>query len=83
MDLKKKLRNSLHNTWKNALVLDWIPEEKAKALSLDQYYVGLRWTRTVRALTDYKEELNSIFDIFNIIDNDEERRPVKIFIEGR
>ena len=67
-DLKKQVRNSLHNTWKNALVLDWIPEEKAQSLSLLQFYVGLRWTKTIKGLKKSKQELSSIYEILNVID---------------
>ena len=62
------MRNSLHNTWKNALVLDWIPEEKAKSLSLLQFYVGLRWTKIIQGLQKSKQELSSIYDILNLND---------------
>ena len=80
-DLKQKLQLSLHNTWKNALVFDWIPEEKAKALSLSRYYVGLKWTNKTIALNDYKEKMNSIFDLFGK-PYCKEQKPMKIFIEG-
>ena len=63
------MRNSLHNTWKNALVLDWIPQEKAKAMSVLQFYVGLRWTKTIEGLQRSKQELNSIYDILNVIES--------------
>ena len=80
--LQKKLRVSLHRTWKNALTLDWISPEKAKSLPLLEFYTGLRWTKMVKALKNYKVELNSIYDILKIIDPNEELRPVNIFIEG-
>ena len=67
-DFKRRVRNSLHNTWKNALVLDWIPEEKAQSLSLLQFYVGLRWTKTIKGLQKSKQNLNSIYDILNVIE---------------
>ena len=90
VDLKQKLKHSLHNTWKNALVYDWIPEEDAKALSLSDYYVGLKWTKKEIALNNYKQNMNSIFDLFDKplhmkIPNffiDEKQKPMKIFIEG-
>ena len=37
----------------------------------------------VKALKNYRVELNSIYDILKIIDPDEELRPVNIFIEGK
>ena len=90
VDLKQKLKHSLHNTWKNALVFDWIPEEKAKALSLSDYYVGLKWTKKKIALNNYKQNMNSILDLFDkplhmkILHFfiGEKQKPMKIFIEG-
>ena len=82
-ELQKKLKVSLHRTWKNALVLDWISPDKVKSLPLLEFYTGLRWTKTVKALKNYKVELNSIYDILKIVHPNEELRPINIFIEGQ
>ena len=37
----------------------------------------------VKALENYKQEMTSIYDILQIIEPDEELRPVNIFIEGQ
>ena len=80
--LKKRLKESLHRTWKNALRHDWIPERVAKSLPVLEFYTGLRWTKTVKALVNYKKKMTSIYDIFNVIDLDKEPEPKNIFIEG-
>ena len=82
-ELQRKLRVSLRRTWKHALTHDWISPEKAKSLPLLEFYVGLKWTKMVKALKNYKLELTSIYDILKISDPDEELGPVNIFIEGQ
>ena len=62
---------------------DWISPEKAKSLPLQEFYVGLKWTKMVKVLKNYKVKLTSIYDILEIIDPDEELGPVNIFIEGQ
>ena len=81
--LKKRLKESLHRTWKNALRHDWIPERVAKSLPVLEFYTGLRWTETRKALKNYKKQMTSIFDIFSVIDSDKEPEPKNIFIEGK
>ena len=63
--------------------LDWIAPEKAKSLPLLEFYTGLRWKKTVKALKNYKVKLNSIYDILKIIDPNEELGPINLFIEGQ
>ena len=81
--LQKRLKESLHRTWKNALRHDWIPEEVAKTLPVMEFYTGVRWTKMVKALKNYKKEMMSIYDIFNVIDLDKEPEPKNIFIQGK
>ena len=81
--LKKRLKESLHRTWKNALRHDWIPERVAKSLPVLEFYTGLRWTETRKALKNYKKQMTSIFDIFSVIDRKKEPEPKNIFIEGK
>ena len=81
--LQKRLKQSLHRTWKNALRHDWIPEEVAKSLPVLEFYTGVRWTKMVKALKNYKKKMTSIYDIFNVIDSDKEPEPQNIFIEGK
>ena len=64
------------------MTLDWISPDIAKSLPLLEYYVGLRWTKLVKALTNYTEEMTSIMDVFKVIDKDEELEPFNIYIEG-
>ena len=73
----------MHRTWKNALRHDWIPERVAKSLPVLEFYTGLRWTETRKALENYKKQMTSIYDIFNVIDLDKEPGPKNIFIEGK
>ena len=80
--LQRRLKRSLTRTWKHALTLDWISPDIAKSLPLLEYYVGLRWTKLVKALTNYTEEMTSIMDVFKVIDKDEELEPFNIYIEG-
>ena len=61
---------------------DWIPEEVAKSLPVLEFYTGLRWTEAGKALRNYKKQITSVFDIFNVIDTDKEPEPKNIFIEG-
>ena len=68
--------------WKNSLTLDWISPTKVKSLPLLEHYVGLRWTKWMKALTNYKEEMTSITDVFEVIDKDKELEPYNIYIEG-
>ena len=62
--------------------LDWISPDIVKSLPLLEYYVGLRWTKLVKALTNYTEEMTSIMDVFKVIDKDGELEPFNIYIEG-
>ena len=62
---------------------DWIPEEVAKTLPVLEFYTGLRWKKMVKALVNYKEEMTSIYDLFNVIDREAEPEPKNIFIEGK
>ena len=80
--LQSKLKLSLERTWKHALVLDWLSPDKAKSLPILEFYVGLRWTKTVKALKNYKVELQSIYDILRVVDLNKKPRPMNIFIEG-
>ena len=36
----------------------------------------------MKALTNYKEEMTSITDVFEVIDKDKELEPYNIYIEG-
>ena len=70
-------------TWKNSLSHDWIPVEKAKTFPLREFYVGLRWVRVVkRAIQNFKQELNSIYDILEMLDSTEKPKFRKILITG-
>ena len=78
--MQKMLKQTLHRTWKNALKQDWIPERAA--ISVLEFYTGLRWTKVAKALMNYKEEMTSIFDIFKVIDCDKEPESKNILVEG-
>ena len=80
--LKDKLISFHKRTWKNALILDWIPSEKAKTLPLLEFYVESKWKEKRKALQNYEKELTSINDIFKVIGPHDQPRPVQIFIEG-
>ena len=80
--MQRMLKQSLHRAWKNALKQDWIPEEVAKSLPVLEFYTGLRLTKVVKALMNYKEEMMSIFDIFKVIDRDKEPESKNILVEG-
>ena len=62
---------------------DWIPERVAKTLPLLEFYTGLKWKKMVKALENYKKEMTSIYDIFNVVDREAEPEPKNIFIEGK
>ena len=81
--MQKRLKQSLHRIWKEALTQDWISPEKAKTLPVLEFYTGLRWTEIKKALKNQKKEMKSIYEIFNVIDQDEEPEPKNIFIEGK
>ena len=76
------MTDSLRRVWKNALVLDWISQDKAKTLTLEEFYVGLRWTERKKTLENYKVKLTNIYDIFTIVPSDKPQS-IKIFIEGK
>ena len=58
---------------------DWIRLEKAKNFPLHEYYVNLKWKRTVkRAIVNEFEELSSIYDIMESADE----TPKIILVEG-
>ena len=70
-------------TWKNSLSHDWIPVEKAKTFPLREFYVGLKWVRVVkRAIQNFKQELNSIHEILEMLDSTERPKFRKILITG-
>ena len=60
------MKESIQRTWKNGLVLDWFPPQKAKTMPQLEHYVGLRWTKVGKEFENYKENLTSIFDLFRI-----------------
>ena len=62
---------------------DWIPVEKAKTFPLREFYVGLRWVRVVkRAIQNFKQDLNSIYDILDMLDSSERPKFRKILLTG-
>ena len=70
-------------SWKNSLSHDWIPVEKAKTFPLREFYVGLRWVRVVkRAIQNFKQELDSIYDILEMLNSTEKPKFRKILITG-
>ena len=81
-ELKDKLTSFHKRKWKNALILDWISQEKAKTLPFLEFYVGSKWKERRKALQNYEKELTSINDIVKVIDPNDQPRPVQIFIEG-
>ena len=83
LDLQQRLKDSLERTWKNSLSHDWIPVEKAKTFPLRDFYVGLRWVRVVkRAIENFKQELTSIYDIFDIADPSDRPKATNILVTG-
>ena len=83
MDLQNRLKDSLDRTWKNSLSHDWIPVEKAKTFPLREFYVGLRWVRVVkRAIQNFKQELTSIYDIFDIAYPIDRPKATNILVTG-
>ena len=83
LDLQLRLKDSLNMTWKNSLSHDWIPVEKAKTFPLREFYVGLRWVRVVkRAIQNFKQDLNSIYDILDMPDSTERPKFRKILLTG-
>ena len=60
---------------------DWIPVEKAKTFPLREFYVGLKWVRVVkRAIQNFKQELNSIHEILEMLDSTERPKFRKILV---
>ena len=57
--------------------------DKAKTFPLREFYVGLRWIRVVkRAIQNFKQELNSIYDILEMLDSTERPKFRKILVTG-
>ena len=79
-ELKDKLTSFHKRKWKNALILDWISQEKAKTLPLLEFYVGSKWKERRKALQNYEKELTSINHIVKVVDPNDPPRPVQIFI---
>ena len=83
LDLQLRLKDSLDRSWKNSLSHDSIPVEKAKTFPLREFYVGLRWVRVVkRAIQNFKQELNSIYDILEIVDLTGRPKAINILVTG-
>ena len=62
---------------------DWIPVEKAKTFPLREFYVGLRWERVVKkAIKNFRKELKSIYDIFEIMDSPGRLKATNILVTG-
>ena len=84
LDLQERLKESLDRTWKNSLSHDWIPVEKAKTFPLREFYVGLRWVRFMkRAIDNFKQELASIYDIFDIEKTSDKPKATNILVTGK
>ena len=83
MDLQVRLKTSSDRTWRNSLSHGWMPVEKAKTFPLREFYLGLRWVRVVkRAIQNFNTELNSIYDILDIVDPRERPQPKNILVTG-
>ena len=83
LDLQQRLKDSLDRTWQNSLSHDWIPVDKAKTFPLREFYVGLRWVRVMkRAIENFKQELTSIYDIFDIEDTSDKPKATNILVTG-
>ena len=60
-----------------------IPVEKAKTFPLREFYVGLRWVRVVkRAIKNFNKELTSIYEILDLVDQNERPKPTNILVTG-
>ena len=53
---------SIRKTWRKGFVRDWL--ENPTGFPLLEHYVALRWTKVVRDFENYKENMNSIYDLF-------------------
>ena len=82
LEFQSQVRESIQRTWKNGLVLDWFPPQKAKSMPLLEHYVGMRWTKVGKGFENYKENLTSIFDLFRIKTPVGKHGPTHLYIEG-
>ena len=83
-DLQARLKDSLNRTWRHSLSHDWIPSTLAKTFPLREFYVGLRWIRIVRrAIKNFREELTSIYDIFDLPDAQDTSNATNILVTGK
>ena len=81
-EIQKLTRESLERKFKNALLHDWIPRDKAKTFSVKDFYVELKWTRTVKgAIRNTKTRIKSLHAMFNFTTLGQKR--TNILVEGR
>ena len=80
-EVQKLTRESLERNFKNALSHDWIPRKKAKTFPLKEFYVELKWTRTVKgAIRNTKTRIGSLHEMFNFTTIGQKR--INILVEG-
>ena len=66
-EVRALTKRSLQKQWKNTLSHDWIPRDKAKTFPLEDFYVELTWTRTVKgAIRNEREPMKSLHEVFNV-----------------
>ena len=70
---------SIRKTRTNGFVRDWL--ENPTGFLLLEHYVALRWTKVVRDFENYKENMNSIYDLFWL--KNRQHGPTHLYIEGK
>ena len=81
VEIQKHTRDSLKWNLKNALSHDWIPRDRAKTFPLKDFYVELKWTRTVKgAIRNTKTTIGKIHEMFNFKKLGKKR--INILVEG-
>ena len=79
-----RLKDSLARTWKNSLSNDWVVERKRQTFSLVEFYQPLQCVSLVKgAIENYKRNLSTIYDIFEINNPKEGTRAQKVLVTGR
>ena len=80
-EIQKQTRDSLKRSLQNALSHDWIPLDQVKTFPLKDFYVELKWTRTVKgAIRNTKAEIRNLHEMFNFPMLGKER--INILVEG-
>ena len=79
-----RLKDSLARTWKNSLSNDWVVEGKRQTFSLVEFCQPLQCVSLVKgAIENYKRDLSTIYDIFEIEIPKEGTKAQKVLLTGK